>query len=67
MRVRTQQHDTADLLCWRHLGHTAQVTEQVLAMNPGLAAHGPLLPAGLVVTLPDEAAPQVVEPLSLWN
>lgn len=51
-QLRTQQNDTVDDLCWRHYGRTAGVVEQVLAANPGLASRGPILPAGLLVTLP---------------
>lgn len=50
--LRTHQNDTVDDLCWRHYGRTAGVVEQVLAANPGLASRGPILPAGLLVTLP---------------
>lgn len=56
MQVRTVQGDTVDLLCWRHLGRTAGVTEQTIQLNPTLLEQGPLLPAGLTVTLPDIAA-----------
>ena len=35
--VRTQQGDTVDQLCLRHLGQTAGVTEATYALNPGLA------------------------------
>lgn len=66
--VRTQQGDTVDLLCWRHLGTTGEVTEATLAMNPGLAAHGPTLPMGLLVTLPDlPTAPTATQTVKLWD
>lgn len=52
MQVIAHQGDTIDALCHRHLGGTATVTEQVLEMNPGLAALGPILPMGTSVTLP---------------
>jgi phage tail protein X len=61
--------ETVDAICWRILGRTRNVTEQVLALNPGLAAKGPKLPAGTVVTLPDTAAlaPAVTETVQLWD
>ncbi|WP_435605892.1 tail protein X [Pseudomonas knackmussii] len=66
--LRTQQRETVEALCWRHYGRTAGVTEAVLEANPGLADHGPLLPQGLTVLMPDAptTAPtqQVV---SLWD
>lgn len=64
-----QEGETADLICWRVLGRTDRVTEQVLALNPGLAALGPKLPAGTPVTLPDSAdtAPPTRDVVRLWD
>ena len=61
--------ETVDAICWRMLGRTRDVTEQVLALNPGLAARGPALPAGTLVLLPDMAtlAPAVLETVNLWD
>ncbi|NMZ97483.1 tail protein X [Pseudomonas lundensis] len=66
--VRAQQNDTVDALCWRHYGRTAGVTEAVLEANPGLAEHGPFLPHGTPVNLPDAqpAAPQR-HVVNLWD
>jgi len=66
--VRTQQNDTVDALCWRHYGRTAGVTEAVLKTNPGLADHGPVLPLGLAVQMPEAqtAAPQR-QMVNLWD
>lgn len=67
-QLRTQQNDTVDALCWRHYGRTAGVCEAVLAANPGLADHGPVLPAGLLITLPDlEATAPQRQMVSLWG
>jgi phage tail protein X len=61
--------ETVDEICWRVLGQTSAVTEQVLALNPGLAALGPKLPAGTEVILPDvaQAQPAVRETIQLWD
>jgi len=61
--------ETIDAICWRVFGRTDRVTEQALALNPGLAMLGPVLPAGTPVTLPDalEAEPQIRETVSLWD
>ncbi|SLM62827.1 MULTISPECIES: tail protein X [Dickeya] len=67
MRVIATQNDTVDLLCWRYYGKTAGVTEAVYAANPGLCEIGPLLPAGTVVTLPDDTTPQFAETVQLWD
>ena len=66
--VRTNQHETLDALCWRFYGRTAGVTEAVLDANPGLADHGPILPQGLLVNMPEAqaSAPQR-QMVQLWN
>lgn len=67
MRARALQGDTVDALCWRHYGRTAGVVEQVLEANPGLSAHGPELPMGLEVDLPDNPEPARAAVLQLWD
>ncbi len=69
MQVRTHQNDTVDQLCWRHLGQTERVVEATLELNPGLAAAGPILPAGMAITLPDHATmPAATRPtVNLWD
>jgi len=61
--------ETVDAICWRVLGRTAGVTEQVLGLNPGLAALGPRLPGGTVVILPDaiSAASATIDIVQLWE
>ncbi len=61
--------ETVDVICWRELGRTAGVTEQTLALNPGIAALGPKLPEGQLVALPDIsiAAPAMRETVNLWS
>ena len=66
--IRAQQSDTVDALCWRHYGRTAGVTEAVLEANPGLADHGPTLPQGLLVQIPEaQAAAQQRRTVNLWD
>ena len=67
MHVRAQQGDTVDTLCWRYYGRTAGVTEQVLEANPGLAALGPVLPMGHLVTLPDQPKRPTARRVQLWD
>ena len=71
MRVLAQQGDTIDLLCWRHLGTTTGMTEQVFALNPGLSLQGPILPMGTAVDLPALPSSQSIateRPLiQLWD
>lgn len=68
MNVRTIQGDTVDLICWRHYGRTAGITEQVLEANPGLADLGAEMPIGTVVTLPEQPpTPTQATSLKLWD
>lgn len=64
------QGETVDEVCWRVLGYTRTVVEQVLDLNPGLAELGPRLPAGTVIILPEassSAAAQNLETINLWD
>lgn len=66
MNAITQQGDTLDILCLRYYGRTQDVVETVLAANPGLAEHGPILPYGTRVNLPEVAVAAVNETVNLW-
>ncbi|MFW8114822.1 tail protein X [Klebsiella pneumoniae] len=67
MNVRAYQGDTMHALCWRHYGRTQGVREQVLQANAGLCQHGPFLPHGLQVELPDIATTTTVQTVQLWD
>lgn len=63
-----REGDTVDLIAWRFYGRQdSRVVEQVLDANPHLADHGPLLPGGLSITLPDIATPGEVTGVRLWG
>lgn len=65
---RTSDGDMADEIAFRHYGTTSSgVVEQLLAANPGLADYGPVLPAGLVITLPVTDTVTKTEGLRLWT
>lgn len=64
----TREGDTVDFIAWRYYGRASnQLTEGVLLANPGLADYGPLLPAGIEVTLPEAQAPGKTEGVRLWD
>lgn len=67
MRVHARQGETLDAVCQRYLGRTAGVTEQVLALNTGLAALGALLPLGTAITLPDLPTQALPPQVQLWD
>ncbi len=56
-----------DWICWKHYGHEAGTVELVLTANPGLAAHGPRLPGGLLIELPTLIMQQADETVRLWD
>ena len=59
--------ETIDALCWRVLGRTDGVVEDVFELNPAHAA-GVILPEGAAILLPSSivAAP-TIETVQLWN
>ncbi|MTH65592.1 tail protein X [Paracoccus shanxieyensis] len=63
---RTIDGDMLDAICQRLLGSETHAPE-VLAANPRLAALGPVYPAGVLITLPDIAAPVAPEQIRLWG
>ncbi len=68
MKYITRDGDTVDAIAWRVYGSTSnQVVESVLAANAGLADYGPILPAGVTITLPEIAAPAKAKGIKLWD
>lgn len=64
----TRQGETVDLVCSKFYGRTRDVTESVLATNPGLAALGTILPLGTQIVMPDiEARSAASKLISLWD
>lgn len=68
MDYRTSDGDILDDICTRYYGDLAWTLEAVFAANPGLAARGPRLPAGLLITLPEIADEKRAAPtIRLWS
>lgn len=65
--VTSLQGDMLDQVCLRHLGSTAGTVEATLALNPGLAALGPILPMGTAITLPAQPERATTTRLKLWD
>lgn len=64
----TKDGDTVDYIAWKFYGSTAnKVAEAVLEANAGLADQGPVLPAGIRITLPEVAAPATTQGVKLWD
>lgn len=63
---RTINGDMLDRVCKTQLGSESHITA-VLEANPGLAALGPVYPAGVLITLPDVSAPVAAGLIRLWG
>jgi phage tail protein X len=60
--------DTVDLIAHTYYGKHTKNTEAIYEANPGLAAKGPVFPAGLIIKIPPVSAK--VEPKQfrrLWD
>ncbi|QOE32757.1 baseplate protein [Achromobacter phage Mano] len=67
LEYRTSDGDTADFIAWKYYGTTDnKVVEQLLDANKGLADRGPVLPAGVLVVLPDIDTTEKAKGLRLW-
>nr|VFK59878.1 MAG: P2-like prophage tail protein X [Candidatus Kentron sp. TC] len=68
LTYRTKDGDVLDYLCWRHYGQQSGAVEQVLEANRGLAGKGVILPAGILITLPNLPTPvQEIRTIRLWD
>lgn len=66
----TKQGDVLDAVVHRYHGTTAGAVEEVLEANRGLglADYGPVLPAGLVIQLPEMRKAEEMTTLTrLWD
>jgi len=63
----TRDGDMVDEIAFSRFGRTAGVVELILEANPGLAARGPRLPAGLVICLPLPVVPDRAQATRLWS
>ena len=60
--------ETVDLICRRHYGEESGFTEAVYDANRGLAALGAILPAGVLIVLPEIATTvQADTAIRLWD
>lgn len=65
----TKDGDVVDAIAYSYYGTLdGLVCEQVLAANNGLADYGPVLPAGVVITMPDIATTATTTAtVKLWS
>ena len=72
MEFKTRDGDMVDRICHDHYGGRHGTTEAVLEANQdvggqSLAEWGPVLPAGLVINLPDLPAAAPSTAVNLWD
>lgn len=69
MITQALQGDTIDMIAHRHFGYSAGITEEILAINPGIARHGEFVPEGMSVKLPIKTAIETptAKLLQLWD
>lgn len=66
-QITTRQGDVVDQIALAFYGRTGKATEAVLDANPHLADLPPVLPAGVLVTLPDLPTTPERKRLKLWE
>ena len=68
-KVRSVAGDSVNLLLYRETGRSDDYAEAALwQLNPTLAEHGPVLPAGVWVVLPElDSKPAAIKPVSAWD
>lgn len=64
----TKDGDMVDWIAYQHYGTTSsRVVEQLLDANHGLADRGPVLPAGIIINLPEIDTAATAQGLKLWD
>ncbi|XHF32233.1 tail protein X [Pseudomonas chlororaphis] len=68
-KVRSVAGDSVNLLLYRETERSDDSAEEALwKLNPALAEHGPILPAGVWVTLPElDSRPAAIKPVLAWD
>lgn len=65
-RYQTKDGDVLDLICQNHYGNIDTALNTVLVANPGLSANESVLPAGILILLPDLDLSEVTS-IRLWD
>lgn len=65
---RSRDGDTVPLILWLVLQRDDDAAEEALYdLNQGLEQHGPILPAGIEITLPELASPVSAKVVNVWD
>ncbi|PPK72691.1 phage tail protein X [Methylobacter tundripaludum] len=66
-QYRTKTGDMIDAICHRYYGGSPGAVELVYEVNRNLADHGPVLPSGVVIDLPEIPVSETVKTIKLWD
>lgn len=67
-KIITNDGDLVDAVVWRETGRRTGAFERVLDANPHLAKQQTVLPAGVTIVIPDDAAAAPPRPVfKLWD
>lgn len=67
VQYETKLGDMLDAICYEYYEGRTGALEAVLSANPGIASLGPILPAGLLIDLPDLGEPETASAITLWS
>ena len=67
VQYETKLGDMLDAVCHEYYKGRSGALEAVLSANPGIAAMGPLLPAGVILDLPDLGPVENSRLIKLWS
>ena len=65
-RYQTKDGEVLDLICRNYYGNVDAALDSVLAANPGLSSNESVLPAGILILLPDLDVSEVTS-IRLWD
>jgi phage tail protein X len=65
-RYRTKDGDVLDLICQNQYGNVDAALGAVLAANPGFYSNESVLPAGILILMPDLVVSEV-NTVRLWD
>ncbi|MBU3825189.1 MAG: tail protein X [Candidatus Oceanisphaera merdipullorum] len=68
MKVRTSDGDTVGQIAWRSLGRDDdEMEEQIYRLNPHLHQYLAVLPAGIIISLPEPQPTPAKEREGVWT
>lgn len=67
-KYSTKDGDTLDEIAYKYYGNTNnKVVENIIGANFGITNHGPILPAGILIELPELKRSVEKQRVKLWD